>query len=250
MLHESFSYSEVNIFCIRVSLKLESKLVEVIHSHLRLVNTGCDCMVAVFGYFDPITSFWKFKVLYEVYCALKLFADSPFSLSLHGTFAGEPVWKGRGRSSACGCTIYGVDLDAFLSSHYFVVWVGRDQKPRRLGDRGWSESWPLLRLLETMMSKTSLKNRRLRIFTTDDLTIHNKKGDCWIVRNGKVYDVSAFVEDHPGGDDLILQYAGNDIGEAMDDPEEHVHSVSAYDMLDEYLIGKIGNDALVVDESE
>jgi 4-hydroxysphinganine ceramide fatty acyl 2-hydroxylase len=100
------------------------------------------------------------------------------------------------------------------------------------------------------MSKGSLKNRRLRIFTADDLTAHNKKGDCWIVRNGKVYDVSAFVDDHPGGDDLILQYAGKDIGEAMDDPEEHIHSVSAYDMLDEYMIGKLGKDALVVDESE
>ena len=100
------------------------------------------------------------------------------------------------------------------------------------------------------MSKGSLKSRRLRIFTTEDLTVHNKKGDCWIVRNGKVYDVSAFVEDHPGGDDLILQYAGKDIGEAMDDPEEHIHSVSAYDILDEYMIGKLGKDALVVDESE
>ena len=100
------------------------------------------------------------------------------------------------------------------------------------------------------MSKGSLKNRRLRIFTTDDLIVHNKKGDCWIVREGRVYDVSAFVEDHPGGDDLILQYAGKDIGEAMDDPEEHVHSASAHDMLDEYMIGKLGTDALVVDESE
>jgi len=100
------------------------------------------------------------------------------------------------------------------------------------------------------MSNGSLKNRRLRIFTTDDLAVHNKKGDCWITRNDKVYDVSAFVEDHPGGDDLILQYAGKDIGEAMDDPEEHIHSVSAYDMLDEYMIGKLGKDALVVDESK
>ena len=248
MLQKGFAYGEVNIFCIRVSLKFESKLVEVIHSDLRLVNTGCDCMVAVLGYFDPVTGLWKFKVLYEVYCALKLFADSPFSLSFYGALAGKPVWKGRGRSSTCSRTIYGVDLHAFLSGHYcFVVWAGRDQRADEAGAK--LDCYQLLRLSKTM-SKASLKNRRLRTFTTDDLAVHNKKDDCWIVRNGRVYDVSAFVEDHPGGDDLILQYAGNDIGEAMDDPEEHAHSASAYDMLDEYLIGKLGKDALVVDESE
>lgn len=122
----------------------------------------------------------------------------------------------------------------------------------RLGkrlERGAKVELTALTTLPETMSKASLKNRRLRIFTIDDLTVHNKKGDCWIVRNGNVYDVSTFVEDHPGGDDLILQYAGKDIGEAMDDPEEHVHSVSAYDILDEHLIGKLGKDALVVDES-
>jgi hypothetical protein len=36
----------------------------------------------------------------------------------------------------------------------------------------------------------------------------------------------------------------------MDDPEEHIHSASAYGVLDEYIIGKLGKDALVVDESE
>jgi len=35
----------------------------------------------------------------------------------------------------------------------------------------------------------------------------------------------------------------------MDDPEEHIHSASAYGVLDEYIIGKLGKDALVVDEN-
>ena len=82
MLHQNFTYSKVDILRIRMSLEFESKLVEVVHSYLRLVNTGCDCMVTVLAYFDPVTGFWEFKVLYEIYCAFKLFADSPFSLSL------------------------------------------------------------------------------------------------------------------------------------------------------------------------
>ena len=82
MIQHGFAYGKVDIFRIRVSLEFESQLVEVVHSYLRLVNTGCDCMVTAFGYFYPVTGFWEFKVLYEVYCAFKLFADSSFSLSL------------------------------------------------------------------------------------------------------------------------------------------------------------------------
>jgi len=131
---QRFTYNKVDIFGIRVSLKFESKLVEVVYSHLRLVNTSCDCMVAILGYFNPVTGFWEFKVLYEVYCALKLFAYGPFSLSLYGALAGKPVWEGRGRSSTCSRAIYGVDLDVFPSvgGHYFGVWTGRKEGLMRL----------------------------------------------------------------------------------------------------------------------
>lgn len=89
---------------------------------------------------------------------------------------------------------------------------------------------------------------RLRIFTADDVAAHASPKDCWIVRAGKVYDVTEFLADHPGGDDLILRYAGKDVGEAMADPIEHEHSDAAYDMLSEYQIGKIGSSAAVVSE--
>lgn len=49
-----------------------------------------------------------------------------------------------------------------------------------------------------------------------------------------------FLEDHPGGDDLIVQYAGKDVTEVMGDPVEHSHSDSAYQLLDEYQVGRIG----------
>ena len=92
--------------------------------------------------------------------------------------------------------------------------------------------------------------RRLRIFTAVDVAKHTRKGDCWVIRNGKVYNVSEFAADHPGGDDLIFKYAGQDVGEIMKNSDEHDHSQSAYEMLGEYLIGKIGVNTNTVDESE
>ena len=86
----------------------------------------------------------------------------------------------------------------------------------------------------------AIMSKRIRIFTDEDLAQHSTPSSCWITRNGKVYDVTSFMPDHPGGDDLILKYAGQDVGEVMKDPEEHEHSEAAYDMLDEYLVGRVG----------
>ncbi|KAF8601551.1 fatty acid-2 hydroxylase [Ceratobasidium sp. AG-I] len=94
----------------------------------------------------------------------------------------------------------------------------------------------------------SRPTRRVRILTALDVAAHATSGDCWVSRAGKVYDVTPFLADHPGGDDLILRYAGKDMGGAMADKSEHDHSDSAYGMLEEYVIGQLGTDATVVSE--
>jgi 4-hydroxysphinganine ceramide fatty acyl 2-hydroxylase len=91
--------------------------------------------------------------------------------------------------------------------------------------------------------------KRIRIFTTEDVEEHATPQSCWVTRDGKVYDMTQFLPDHPGGDDLILKYAGRDVGEAMKDSTEHDHSDSAYSMLDEFLIGRLGANAGIVDEN-
>ncbi|KAI0790403.1 oxidoreductase [Abortiporus biennis] len=91
-------------------------------------------------------------------------------------------------------------------------------------------------------------SKRIRIYTELDVAEHNSLSSCWVSRDGKVYDVTGFLADHPGGDDLILCHAGKDIGAVMKDPEEHVHSDSAYDMLDEFLIGRLGHGEEIVTE--
>ncbi|KAJ7594884.1 FMN-dependent dehydrogenase-domain-containing protein [Mycena floridula] len=39
---------------------------------------------------------------------------------------------------------------------------------------------------------------------------HNSRESCWIIVHGKVYDVTEFLDDHPGGSKIILKYAGKD----------------------------------------
>ncbi|QRV81918.1 cytochrome b5 [Ceratobasidium sp. AG-Ba] len=90
--------------------------------------------------------------------------------------------------------------------------------------------------------------KRVRIYTALDVATHARSTDCWVSRAGKVYDVTHFLADHPGGDDLILRYAGKDMGDAMADKSEHDHSESAYEMLEEYAIGRLGTDATIVSD--
>ena len=97
-------------------------------------------------------------------------------------------------------------------------------------------------LLPSSMSK------RIRIFTASDVLRHNSESSCWITYRGKVLDVTYFLADHPGGEEFILKYAGRDVENAMKDADEHAHSESAYDMLDEFRIGRLGAEESVVSD--
>jgi len=48
----------------------------------------------------------------------------------------------------------------------------------------------------------------------------------------------------------MLDYVGGDIGQIMADESQHVHSRSAYDMMEEYKIGELGGDEKIVSEGE
>ncbi|KAJ8696991.1 hypothetical protein PTI98_006809 [Pleurotus ostreatus] len=45
---------------------------------------------------------------------------------------------------------------------------------------------------------------------------HNSRASCWIIVHGKVYDVTEFLDDHPGGSKIILKYAGKDATQEYD----------------------------------
>ena len=91
-------------------------------------------------------------------------------------------------------------------------------------------------------------SKRVRIYTAEDVSKHNSRRSCWVTRNGKVYDVTSFLADHPGGEEFILEYAGEDVGTIMTDKESHDHSESAYEMLDEFVIGRLHEGETIVSD--
>ncbi|KAJ9160918.1 Cytochrome b2 [Coniochaeta hoffmannii] len=45
---------------------------------------------------------------------------------------------------------------------------------------------------------------------------HNSSSDCWVIVHGRAYDVTEFLPEHPGGQKIILKYAGKDATEEFD----------------------------------
>ncbi|EOA12606.1 hypothetical protein CARUB_v10027337mg [Capsella rubella] len=82
-----------------------------------------------------------------------------------------------------------------------------------------------------------------KVFTLAEVSQHSSSKDCWIVIDGKVYDVTKFLDDHPGGDEVILTSTGKD---ATDDFEDVGHSSTAKAMLDEYYVGNIDTSTVPV----
>ncbi|KAL9237455.1 hypothetical protein vseg_012000 [Gypsophila vaccaria] len=75
-----------------------------------------------------------------------------------------------------------------------------------------------------------------KVLTFEDVSKHSTSKDCWLIISGKVYDVTPFMDDHPGGDEVLLSATGKD---ATNDFEDVGHSDSAREEMEKYYIGEI-----------
>ena len=69
-----------------------------------------------------------------------------------------------------------------------------------------------------------------------ELAAHRTMASCWIAVDGGVFDATRFLDDHPGGPELILGVAGRD---ATRDFAAVRHSASARSALAELRVGTL-----------
>ncbi|EDO16237.1 hypothetical protein Kpol_505p14 [Vanderwaltozyma polyspora DSM 70294] len=75
-----------------------------------------------------------------------------------------------------------------------------------------------------------------KVYTYQEIAEHNTTESCWIVIDGKVYDTTKFLDEHPGGDEIILDLAGQDATESFEDIG---HSDEALKILKKLYIGDL-----------
>lgn len=84
-----------------------------------------------------------------------------------------------------------------------------------------------------------MSGKALKIIPLEEVAKHKTESDLWMILWGKVYDITKFVDEHPGGADTLLDCAGVD---GTVEFEAVGHSDSAKNMLPKYLIGELSEE--------
>ena len=73
--------------------------------------------------------------------------------------------------------------------------------------------------------------------TLDEVKKHNSAGDCWSIIDGNVYDLTNWVDSHPGGKERITAICGKDGTSSF--LGKHSNSSSAKSQLTRFELGKL-----------
>lgn len=76
-------------------------------------------------------------------------------------------------------------------------------------------------------------------FNSDEVSKHDSPQDAWVVVDGRVCDVTGFIRAHPGGLGVLEGHLGRDITNVLRSSDFHLHSRSAYEILDQCCIGRL-----------
>ncbi|KAF5801364.1 putative cytochrome b5-like heme/steroid binding domain-containing protein [Helianthus annuus] len=80
-----------------------------------------------------------------------------------------------------------------------------------------------------------------KILSFEEVSKHNHSTDCWLIISGKVYDVTSFLDDHPGGDQVLVLASGKD---ATENFEEVGHTENAIEKMKDFYVGELDNNTM------
>lgn len=75
-----------------------------------------------------------------------------------------------------------------------------------------------------------------RRFTYADVAAHTDRHDLYAIIHDKVLDLSKWVEEHPGGEEVLVDQGGKDASQAFEDVG---HSPDARQILETLVIGTL-----------
>jgi len=78
-----------------------------------------------------------------------------------------------------------------------------------------------------------------KVYKLEEIAQHCTEDDMWMVIHNKVYDITKFTEEHPGGVEVLLENAGIDATYPFEDVG---HSLDARDLLTQYYIAELHED--------
>lgn len=77
-------------------------------------------------------------------------------------------------------------------------------------------------------------------YTLAEVQQHDTEQDCWMVIEGKVYDITAYVDRHPAPPSVLLPWCGTEATEGMRTKGYgNDHSPAAWELLEQFRIGTL-----------
>ncbi len=92
--------------------------------------------------------------------------------------------------------------------------------------------------LKFISDRKDIKHEK-RMIHRQEVELHCKEDDCWLILGSNVYDVTPYLAVHPGGRETILECAGRDATKAF----EGVHPWVSHDsILESCKMGTVSDD--------
>ncbi|KAK9369242.1 cytochrome b5 [Lipomyces kononenkoae] len=88
----------------------------------------------------------------------------------------------------------------------------------------------------------SAEDEKQTVFTSESVKTHATQDDLWMVIHGKVYNATKFIDEHPGGEEVLLDVGGMDATDAFEDVG---HSDEARKILAELCVGQLDPSEVV-----
>jgi len=89
---------------------------------------------------------------------------------------------------------------------------------------------------DSQYSTYPMEEHKLKEYTAEEVAKHKNRSDLWLIIHGKVYNVTPFLEEHPGGPEVLENHGGSD---ATQDFEDVFHSPKARELMQKYVIGSL-----------
>ncbi|EGW12916.1 Cytochrome b5 [Cricetulus griseus] len=82
-------------------------------------------------------------------------------------------------------------------------------------------------------------DKEVKYYTLEEIQKHKDSKSTWVILHHKVYDLTKFLEEHPGGEEVLREQAG---GDATENFEDVGHSTDARELSKTYIIGELHPD--------
>ncbi|KAG5268908.1 hypothetical protein AALO_G00217790 [Alosa alosa] len=89
------------------------------------------------------------------------------------------------------------------------------------------------------MDQDSTNDGGVRYYRLTDVEQRNSFKSTWIIINHNIYDVTTFLEEHPGGEEVLREQGGGDATESFEDVG---HSTDAREMAKSMIVGQLHPD--------